>query len=476
MEYASHIEYGKLDFMPPISCNLSTTVLEVEADTFVDMHMGSNQTGLFVMDIESKGEGTLFLAFDELLVDGNIDPFRNLCSSVIALELKKGNYHFVSAEPYVAQYVRLAAKGISVTIREFSMYEIAFPESRIQKMFIGEDEVMARIFEAAKLSFRANTVDIYMDCPHRERAGWLCDAFFTGRVEKLLSGASEVERAFLRNFLLPDTFSNLPKGMLPMCYPADVMNGEFLSTWAMWYGLELYEYYQRTGDGMLVAEARGRMEALLAYFRDFENSKGLLQGLSGVFIDASESNQLACKHNISFPANMLYAAFLSVYGILYHRPEFLEQAEYLRKLIGELSPDKSGFYRDAADGSEQEILVADACTETCQYYAYFFHITTPEDSPKLWKTLVQDFGYDRGKTKKYPEIAPANAFIGNYLRMDLLARYGYKEELYDNIRGYFSYMADRTGTLWEYISPTASCNHGYASHVLCWMEQLGLLA
>ncbi|MGM0529101.1 MAG: hypothetical protein ACQERS_11890 [Bacteroidota bacterium] len=27
-------------------------------------------------------------------------------------------------------------------------------------------------------------------------------------------------------------------------------------------------------------------------------------------------------------------------------------------------------------------------------------------------------------------------------------------------------MADKTGTLWENISPTASCNHGFASHVV----------
>ncbi len=63
----------------------------------------------------------------------------------------------------------------------------------------------------------------------------------------------------------------------------------------------------------------------------------------------------------------------------------------------------------------------------------------------------------------------ANAFIGNYLRLDLLDRYDFKDELYQNIKDYFEYMADRTGTLWEFIGTDKRLNHGFASHVIYWM-------
>ena len=108
--------------------------------------------------------------------------------------------------------------------------------------------------------------------------------------------------------------------------------------------------------------------------------------------------------------------------------------------------------------------------------AFFCGTATPETHPWLWETLVHDFGYDRAEKGLYPEIWPANAFIGNYLRLDLLNRFGFKTELYDNIKGYFAYMAERTGTLWELVASQASCNHGFASHVLYWMDSLGLLA
>ena len=78
--------------------------------------------------------------------------------------------------------------------------------------------------------------------------------------------------------------------------------------------------------------------------------------------------------------------------------------------------------------------------------------------------LLTEFGPDRRETKKHPEIAFANAFIGNFLRLELLSRAGLDRQLVDETKGYFSYMAERTGTLWEYVSDWKSCNHGFASY------------
>lgn len=75
--------------------------------------------------------------------------------------------------------------------------------------------------EAAIETFRQNAVDLFFDCPSRERAGWLCDSFFTGRVEYLLTGKTAIETGFLENFLHEECYAALPEGMFPMCYPAD---------------------------------------------------------------------------------------------------------------------------------------------------------------------------------------------------------------------------------------------------------------
>jgi alpha-L-rhamnosidase len=313
-----------------------------------------------------------------------------------------------------------------------------------------------------------------MDCPSRERAGWLCDSFFTSRVEKVLTGESKVERAFLENFLLPDAFRNLPRGMLPMCYPSDFYNGEFIPNWAMWYVLELCEYVKRTGDTALAAQAKYKMDELDRYLRRFENEYGLLEKLEAwVFVEWSMANKLV--QDVSFATNMLYVGYKRAMAELYGDARQRAEADRLVETIRTMALCADGFFCDNAVRTDGKLILSGECTEACQYYAFFFDIATPQRDPDLWRILLNEFGPDRAKKGLYPKIHPANAFIGNYLRLDVLCRYHCNAQLLENISGYFHYMADQTGTLWENITSGASCNHGFASHVLYWMDQLGLL-
>jgi alpha-L-rhamnosidase len=68
------------------------------------------------------------------------------------------------------------------------------------------------------------------------------------------------------------------------------------------------------------------------------------------------------------------------------------------------------------------------------------------------------------KKHVYPEVYPANSFIGNMLRMELLSNDRRSAQIMDESIGYLKYMADRTGTLWENVKDDASLNHGFASH------------
>ncbi len=475
LECASHVEVGKIDYLTADYVNEPADTVVLGKDSYADLDFSRNYTGVYRLDIESEGDGILYLTFDEVYVNGRLEPFRMGCSNIIRVAVKKGVYRLLTAEPYVMRYLRLTSTGCAMTVRNLRLFHIAFPESKINTRFIGEDDAVRRIYEAAVETFRANTVDIYMDCPSRERAGWLCDSFFTSRVEKTLTGKSYVERAFLQNFLLPRNFVHLPEGMLPMCYPSDHNDSIFIPNWAMWYCVELGEYMTRTGDKSLIDDAKERMYGLVNYFRPFENEYGLLESLkSWVFVEWSKSNELV--QDVSFASNMLYAKMLDTLGKLYNDTEHIGKAASVRRTINDLSMTESGFYCDNAYRRDGKLVLSGERTESCQYYAFFCDVATPEDHSRLWNTLVNDFGYDRKQTGLFPEIHFANAFIGNYLRLDLLDRYGYKEALYDNIKGYFTYMADKTGTLWENVGDYASCNHGFASHVLYWMDRLGLLA
>lgn len=450
--------------------------MTLDGGSYVGVKFNGERTGFITLKVDCLEDTELIITWSETLENDGSVNFRRLGSSVLYYQLKGGiSYTLISAEPYSLHYSNVITTKGSVNFRSFGVIRADFNESEINVTLNKKaDDQIGRIYNAAIETFRQNTFDIFMDCPSRERAGWLCDSFFTSRVEKLLTNKSTVEKCFLSNFAMDKEPRFLPDGMLPMCYPADHPDGAFIPNWAMWYVIELNEYLSRTEDREFIDDMKDRLYKLLKYFRRFENSDGLLEKLeSWVFVEWSMSNNLV--QDINYPTNMLYSMFKRVLGNLYDDPVLLSEADELRKTIREKSLIGNFFCDNAVYNENGVAVLSGECTESCQYYAFFCGIATLEEDKALWDILLNDFGPDRKINNKWPKIHFANAFIGNYLRLDLLMREGEKARLEDNIRGYFDYMAIRTGTLWENDSPHASCNHGFASHVLVWLDYLGYI-
>jgi alpha-L-rhamnosidase len=131
-------------------------------------------------------------------------------------------------------------------------------------------------------------------------------------------------------------------------------------------------------------------------------------------------------------------------------PELAAEAKKVRETVRRQSWTGRWFCDNAVRQPDGSLRLSGKCTETCQYYAFMFGTATPQLYPDLWRTLLEDFGPKRHETKKHPEIYFSNAFIGNYLRLELLSRARLDRQLLDETKGYFSYMAERTGTLWEH--------------------------
>ena len=474
LEYRSVMEANRL-ILTKNDDTARMLPVSVKAGEYVMAKMQGNRSGLISLELSCLEDTELFLTFDEILSDGKINYVRG-CSNVVVYHLKGGeHYSLLTAEPYTYQYLNVTVPKGNIQIQQIGMVRIGFNRREI-RCALNEraDDTIARIYHAAIESFCQNTFDVYMDCASRERAGWLCDSFFTSRVERLLSGESRVEHNFLANFVMATEFPYLPKGAIPMCYPADHDNGNYIPNWMMWYALELKEYWERTGDRAFVEDAKDLVYGVLEFLRGFENPDGLLERLEGwVFVEWSKSNSFV--QDINYPSNMLYCMFKQTVGELYGDKSLLGEAEALRLTIREKSRYGLFFCDNSVYGDDGIARLSGECTESCQYYAFFTGVASAEEDPELWRTLVEDFGPERKETGKWKEIYLANAFVGNYLRLELLSKAGYHDKLEENIRGYFDYMAIRTDTLWEHDSVKASCNHGFASHVLVWLNVLGYL-
>ena len=422
---------------------------------------GGNLTGFIGAKISCRNRTRLFLTFDEILSDGEVDFKRLGCVNIVAYELQPGSYELESFEPYTLRYLKLIVLEGDCQVQDLSLREYAGAGVR-QAHFAASDERLNRLFAAGRETFRQNALDIFMDCPSRERAGWLCDSFFTSRVAKDLCGDTRIEKNFFENYLLPPKFAYLPDGMLPMCYPADHNDGVFIPNWALWFVVELEEYLARSGDRETVEALRPRVLRLFDYFKKFRNEDGLLEKLeSWVFVEWSAANSFV--QDVNYPSNMLYAKALDAAGKMYGLSELTEDAERIRETIRRQSFE-AGFFADNAKRVNGKLQTTTNRTEVCQYFAFFFDVAKPETHSELWQRLRKNFGPQRKQTKAFPEVHPANAFIGNVLRLELLSRYGLCQQLLDESLAYQLYMVDRTGTLWENDGAYASCDHGFASH------------
>ncbi len=435
--------------------------ISLKGGCFTILDLGVNVTGFVGARLHCATRTRLFFTFDEILTNDDVDFKRLGCVNIVAYELAPGDYDVESFEPYTLRYLKLVALEGECTIANLHLREYVSTIST-RATFSAGDERLNRLFAAGVETFRQNAVDIFMDCPSRERAGWLCDSFFTAHVALDLQGQTRIEKNVFENFQLPRSFAHLPEGMLPMCYPADHDDGIFIPNWALWFIMQLEEYQKRSGDDPMVKALSPRLEKLMDYFRRFENSDGLLEKLeSWVFVEWSKANEFV--QDVNYPSNMLYAAALAAMGKMYGRADYTARASQIRDVIRKQSFDGE-FFVDNAVRKDGRLQVTRNRSEVCQYFAFFFGVATPASHAKLWHTLITDFGPHRKQTKAYPDVHQANAFVGNTMRLELLSRGGLCQQLLDESLAYQLYMVERTGTLWENDSPAASCDHGFASH------------
>lgn len=444
--------------------------LELADGHYATVRFPFNGNGHLSLQLETPAGCVLYLLFDEILTDGDVDFLRLNCANVIKYHLSPGVHRLVSFEPYNMQYLKLCVAKGECRVKSLCLRQVVRPH--IEKTLPTADGQLRQIYAAALETFRQNAVDLFTDCPQRERAGWLCDSFFTGRAEYALTGENQVEHNFLENYRLPERYKDHPEGMIPMCYPAEHYDGRYIPNWAMWLVLELWEYRQRTGDEGMIAAFRPKIEGLLRYFEKLENEQGLLEKLgTWVFLDGSASNQLV--QDVSYPSNVLYGAMLRTAGALYGIQGLEEKGRALLQKTAELAYcPQTGFFSDnAARGEDGALRNTGLSSESGQYYFFLFGAATPQSHPALWQRLLDAFGPHRGPDV-YPQVAQSNAFIGVYLRLEMLWRQQCYEQVLREIRAYFAPMAAATGTLWENRTTRSSLNHGFASHVVCWLDAL----
>lgn len=451
------------------AADVTALPLGVTAGQYAIFDLSRIETG-FLHLFGTAEEGTeLVLAFSE---DATPDRFTFTdmhVHSVIDLTLG-GRFNFLSFEPYNLKYAAVFVKKGDLWLDGFGIKSFAGDISDVKIPDAITDPCLRSIYSGAVRSFAHNAVDLYTDCPSRERAGWLCDSYFTGKTEYCLHGTTYVEDAFLENYRLYPSNGEYPKGMLPMCYPSEPQDSKkFIPQWTMWYILEVADYAIHRGHWDDREKFRESIYGLLDFYAKYENADGLLESLpSWNFVEWSRANEWT--QDVSYPTNFLYAEVLRCVERLFEDRVAGEKAVRVAREAVRQSFDGVKFL-DHAVRQDGKLVRCNDCSEACQYYAILFadiDLKAPE-YVELYRLVMHVFGANR--TELLEEIAPINAFIGAYLRLEALLKLGEDQAVLDSLTTFFGGMAGETGTLWEYRERHGSRDHGFASYALVAMRR-----
>lgn len=436
------------------------------AGEYAIFDLGQIETGFIALNGAAQEDADVVIAFSEDCPAYEF-AFTNIrAHNVLEVTFPAGKQeHFLSLEPYVFRYAMVAVRSGSLTLNSFGVKTYIADVTSVQIPHIADKELRS-VYQAAVRTYAHNAVDVYMDCPSRERAGWLCDSYFTAKTEYALFGETKVEDAFLENFRLFSGDERLPDGILPMTYPADINDDDlYIPQWPMWYILEVEDYINNRAHRADAELFRDSINKLLAFYAQYENSDGLLEKLPGWnFVEWSKAN--GWTQDVSYPTNFLYAQALeSVYKI-YGDEAYLQKANQIRKTAVEQSFNGTVFLDHSVRDENGILQRQEDCSEACQYYAILFAgIDLWDEKFAGLQPLVLDvFGAIRAE--EHPEIAEINAFIGAYLRLETLLQLKQYDLLLRDVKGLFGHMGKATGTLWEYRQPTGGRDHGFASYAL----------
>ena len=441
--------------------------LTLTAGQYAIFDFSQIEVGFISLCAKAAEESDLIIGFSE---DASREKFEFTdmhAHTAIEYLLSKGQeLDSLSFEPYGMRYAIVAVKEGSVTLCRFGIKTYMNDTGAVKTPKLDDPE-LELIHRAAVRSYAHNAVDLYTDCPSRERAGWLCDTYFTAQSEYEFFGSTAVEDAFLENYRLYKNEGELPRGMIPMCYPSVQLfehGDKYIPQWAMWYIIEADDYVNRRGQKDKAPLFYDSVYGLLGFFREYENEDGLLEDLPNWnFIEWGIAN--SWTKNISYPTNFLYARVLDAAYNLFGDEKCKERAKQVREKTLEQSFNGKYFLDHSVRDENKKRVLCPEASEAGQYYALLFGELDLNDAKysEFLRLIKEVFRPERNGETEAPQIAPVDLFIGAYLRIEALLMLGEWELVLRDIKGFFGSMAKETNTLWEYRRRHGSRDHGFAS-------------
>jgi hypothetical protein len=354
-----------------------------------------------------------------------------------------------------------------VVIHELTLRVSGYPIAR-EGDFRCADDLLNRIYEAAVATLENSIFDVYMDCPGRERGGWLNDSYWASAGLAAISSDTSLDRRFLRQFI--DSLAHNDHGTVFPLYPSECIKWLCrpqlpIVTHTLFWLLHVERHLRLHGGEDLRAAWRPGVQAVFDGLRKYRNAEGMLEDVPwDDFIDWSpvESGPLRPWTNF-------------VYGLALKRLGALDQNEAWRRDGEETlaTAERLGWnegralYADTLRREGDKIVPGERFSEMSNYVALWSGAVPREREEIVWRQLrnLHPGSTDRALMPEDMGLTRGNAYSLLY-RFELLGRRGEIADLIRDLREAFLPMFERGQTTFsEHLGYHHSLCHGFQGNV-----------
>ena len=425
----------------------------------ISYDLGRGYVGFLGFEVTGHEGQVLELVWNERqAADGGVRPRAQTGNNAVRYTLREGRQSFLAFMPQFARFVRVVQRGEGqITLHRLHWTEFRFPTPP-NGDFSCSDDGINRVYQAARWTAALNTIDAYVDCPHRERNGmYSVEAYWMLKAVYPMFGDTSVSRRSVGYGAdsADDPERTGPPGIVQVAYPMHLSKFScVIPTGPLFWVLHegLYERY--SGDTELVRTMIPAMRKNLAAFEGWRNSDGLLESIpSWMFFDYCDIR----TDGVSIALNAIYYKTLNeasrlerLAGDAAHAEQYAKQAQQARDAINRYCT-ADAFYPDVLFRNDKKQLTPSpqAC-ETTQYYVMWSDVPPPDRMRRMWQLLRDDF-IPTPLKREQPIRGLTRAGLYPFLeRLEAAARLGDHAALMRDVKAMFLPMVDSApGTLWE---------------------------
>jgi len=165
--------------------------------------------------------------------------------------------------------IRVCSRNSKVKIKLNDYIFTSYPY-KFSGTFKSDNTVLVQMWEIGKRTLRLCSHETFEDCPYYERLQYSADAQIAAQLAYILAGDTALVSQAIAQF----RWSLNDEGLIYSSFPARAP--VILPLWSLHWICLIYDYYMYTGDKNVIKENYNQILAVLNWFMDRRNKRGLL--------------------------------------------------------------------------------------------------------------------------------------------------------------------------------------------------------